>query len=84
MSPDSNLRAGTVSHRSLAILKEHLRNVAEYVSSSERGDPVLLVHGELFEVFHIDNDVVVDSVAGCYRLVSQTEHSHQFLSTTVR
>jgi hypothetical protein len=59
MSAYTHLRAGTVSHCTVAVLMQALGNVAEKRAATDRSLPRRFVHGKLLEVFHIDNDGIV-------------------------
>lgn len=58
VSSDTNTRAGTVRHSTLAVGVKLLVQVAEKETGSERGVPGGGIHLEVVEVLEIDHETV--------------------------
>jgi hypothetical protein len=65
MAPDTDLRAGTVSHSAIAVFMEPLGDVSQQRAAADGRLPGVLVHGELLEVFEIDYYGIICASNAC-------------------
>lgn len=59
MPTDADLWTGTVCHCALAVVVKAFTEVSEKRAATDGRLPCCLVHGELLEVFQIDDDGIV-------------------------